>query len=233
MKKRTLKRGVRIFLYLSLIIFLFVAYLYFKQAQKKHLSITNFDECVSAGYQILTTYPEQCKIPGKVFVNTSQTASETIVSTTTLIAKKTNPKNTSYDIEGRMFNLDNGTATKVDLINNILSTTTVRYFGNELRVEINEDNRIDSAFIITSDNSGVGAFYYLVVAILNENGEYEGTNGALIGDRVVPKTTEFVNGEIVVKYFDRPIESPMTTKPTILTSRYFKVSNDTLIEITK
>lgn len=233
MKKRTLKPAVKIFLYTLLVIFLFIAYLYFKQAQNKYLSITNFDECVSAGYQVLTTYPEQCKIPGKVFINTNQTASSITLSTTTDIIKKINPKNTSYDIEGEIYSLDNGVAIKVEQIDNTSSTTTIKYFGNELRVDVTGDKKEDSAFILTSESSGSGTFYYLVVAILNDNGKYDGTNGVLIGDRIIPKTTEFRNGEIVVNYLDRKIEEPMSKKPMVLTSRYFKVSNDTLIEITK
>ncbi len=233
MKKRTLKRSVKIFLYLLLIFFLFASYLYFKKAQNKYLSITNFDECVSAGYQVLTTYPEKCKIPGKIFINTNQTASSLTLSTTTNIIKKINPKNTSYDIEGKTYTLNNGNVVQVEQIDNTSSTTTINYFGNELRVDINNDNKEDSAFILTNNNSGTGTFYYLVVALLNKNGEYEGTNGVLIGDRIIPKSTEFKNGEIVVNYLDRKIEEPMITKPTVLTSRYFKVSDDILVEISK
>lgn len=233
MKKRTLKRSVKLFLYILLVVFLFVAYLYFKKAQVKYLSITNFDECVSAGYQILTTYPEKCRIPGKIFTNTNQIASSFSLSTTTDVIKNNNPKNTSYYIEGKKYILNNGTAIQAEQNDNSSSTTTISYFGNELRVDINNDNNEDSAFIVTSSNSGSGVFYYLIVALLDENNQYEGTNGVLIGDRIIPKTTEFKNGEIVVNYLERKIEEPMSTKPTVLTSRNFKVSNGTLIETSK
>src|SRR3989344_5831665 len=37
------------------------------------LSITNFDECVAAGYPIMESYPEQCATPdGRTFVNERQ-----------------------------------------------------------------------------------------------------------------------------------------------------------------
>lgn len=233
MKKRTLKRSVKIFLYVLLIVFLFVAYFYFKQAQNKYLSITNFDECVSAGYSVLTTYPEQCKIPGKVFTNTTQTASPVTVSTTTDIIKRINPKNATYYIEGKNYMMINGVAELVEQVDNKTSTTTIKYLGNELRVDVNNDTKVDSAFILTSENSGTGTFYYLVASLLNKNNEYEGTNGVLIGDRIIPKSTEFRNGEIVVNYLDRKIEEPMTAKPSVLTSRHFKVYNDTLIELSE
>lgn len=36
-------------------------------------SITNFDECASAGYPIMESYPEQCAVPdGRTFVNERQ-----------------------------------------------------------------------------------------------------------------------------------------------------------------
>ena len=38
-------------------------------------SITNFDECAAAGYPIMESYPEQCRVPdGRTFVNESQIA---------------------------------------------------------------------------------------------------------------------------------------------------------------
>lgn len=41
--------------------------------QQRILSITTFEECASAGYPIMESYPEQCRTPdGRVFVNESQ-----------------------------------------------------------------------------------------------------------------------------------------------------------------
>ena len=45
------------------------------RAQKSLFSITNFDECVAAGFPIIESYPEQCTTPdGRTFVNERQTA---------------------------------------------------------------------------------------------------------------------------------------------------------------
>ncbi len=42
--------------------------------QQYLLSITNFDECVAAGFPIMESYPEQCATPdGRTFVNERQT----------------------------------------------------------------------------------------------------------------------------------------------------------------
>ena len=54
-----------------------------------------------------------------------------------------------------------------------------------------------------------------------------------MGDRIAPHTTEWRNGEIVVNYADRKSDEPMTTKPSVGVSRYFRLENDTLIEIAK
>lgn len=232
MKKRTLKRKVKLFLYVLLITFLVITYMYFKQAQQKYLSITNFDECVASGHTVLTTYPEQCKIPGKVFINNSQEASIDSVKSKTSENMNTNPKNTSYDIDGQNITLQNGIATVSNNDEQRPSSTTIQYFGNELRVDIDGDSKEDSAFLVTSNNSGTGIFYYLVVSIKKDD-QYIGTNGVLIGDRILPKTTEFKNGEIVVNYADRKIDQPMSVKPSINVSRYFKVINSTLTEISK
>jgi hypothetical protein len=40
----------------------FIAYSYGEDQKKQ--SITSFEECVSAGYPVMTSYPEQCRVPG-------------------------------------------------------------------------------------------------------------------------------------------------------------------------
>lgn len=213
--------------YILLIILLFCSYLFFRQAHKEYLAITNFETCVTAGYKVIPTYPEQCKIPGKIFMNTAQVASpQEQKATSTLSEKKIHPRTISYGIDGEILTLEDTTSEASSTKN------TLRYFGNELRIDLNGDTKEDSAFIVTSSNSGTGTFYYLVVALNNENG-YIGTNGVFIGDRIAPQTTEYRNGEIVVNYADRKLTDPMTAQPSIGVSRFFKVVNNTLVEISK
>ena len=224
---------IRFILYIILVISLLVTFFFFKHIQNEYNSITIFKECADAGYQILTTYPEQCKIPGKVFINDEQIVStSTKEDIITFPERNMNPKNTSYDIEGESVTLQNGKGEIINTNGDISIKNTVQYFGNELRVDLNDDGKEDTAFLLTTSNSGSGTFYYLVVA-LNKNGQYNGTNGVFIGDRIAPQTTEFRNGEIVVNYADRRPSEPMSTKPSVGVSRYFKVDNNTLIEIIK
>lgn len=232
MRRDTRKSKLKLFLYVVLVIFIGGSYLFFRQVQKEYTSITTFEECVSAGYTVLPTYPEQCKIPGKIFTNNSQVATTDTVASTTQ-HKNINPKNTTYDIEGQTVTLENGKAVLTsDQTEDFSSTTTVQYFGNELRVDIDGDTKEDAAFIVTSTGAGSGTFYYLVVALAKNEG-YSGTNGILLGDRIAPQTTEWRNGEIVINYADRKPGEPMITKPSVGVSRYFKINNDTLVEIVK
>jgi hypothetical protein len=225
MRHTNLGRKIKAISYIALVIFLVVAYIFFKKIQNEYLAITTFSECVGAGYPVIPTYPEECKIPGKVFVNTSQTATkDTVTLATTTSKKNTDAKNISYDIEGENITLEEGEA--------LSENKTIRYFGNELRLDIDGDDREDTLLLLTAQNSGSSTFYYLVAA-LNKEDEYVGTNGILIGDRITPKTTEFKNNEIVVNYLERKTEEPMNTKPSVMVSRHFKVVNETLTEITK
>jgi hypothetical protein len=226
-----LGKKIKLFFYIFLVIFFLGSYLFFKQIQKEYVAITTFEECVDAGYPVLTTYPEQCKIPGKIFTNLNQTKEtdnkEVVIATP---EKNMNPKNTSYDIEGERITLQNGVSIVVNSLS--LAKETIKYFGKELRLDVNGDGKEDTAFLLTLTTEGTGTFYYLVVA-LNKDGGYVGTNGALLGDRIVPQTTEFRNGEIVVTYLDRKPDEPVTAKPTVVTPKYFKIENDTLVEIQK
>ena len=97
---------------------------------------------------------------------------------------------------------------------------------------LNGDKTEDIAFLITNSSGGSGTFYYVVAAVLEADG-YRGTNAMLLGDRIAPQTTEFRNGEIIVNYADRKAGEPMTTPPSVGVSKYFKITNNRLVEIKK
>lgn len=232
MRRNSSRKKLKLVFFTVIVFFFIAVFFFFKQIQNEYDSITTFQECVDSGHEIIPTYPEQCKIPGKIFTNSFQIASTDVVSTTTNEEKNMNPKNTSYDVDGQIVALQNGLATVIDETLGLSSKKLVKYFGNELRVDVDGDNKEDTAFILSVNTSGTGIFYYLVVA-LNKDGGYVGINGVFIGDRIAPQTTEWRNGEIVVNYADRKIEEPMSVKPSVGISRYFKVTNDALVEIQK
>jgi hypothetical protein len=102
---------------------------------------------------------------------------------------------------------------------------TTNYFGNRVDADFNGDEKIDSAFIITQTGSGSGTFFYLAHTL--------GGEAIFLGDRIAPQTTEWRNGEVIVNYADRKPTDPMTTKPSVGVSRYFKAEGNTLVEIKK
>ncbi len=103
----------------------------------------------------------------------------------------------------------------------------VKYFGNELRTDLNNDGREDVVFIITQEPGGSGTFFYAVAALNMESG-YIGSDGYLLGDRIAPQTTELSQNPrhknvIVVNYADRAPGEPMTTAPSVGKSVYLKL----------
>lgn len=225
---------VKILLNSIIVLALIFAYFFFKQIQKEYDAITDFDSCVDAGYEVIATYPEECKIPGKTFVNTNQIKEQdkkSEQSSLVVAERNMNPKNCSYDIEGDHVLLQNGTWNS-PVSSSTTEKKTVNYFGNELRTDINGDGKEDTVFIVTETTGGSGTFFY-VVAALNKDGGYIGTNGILLGDRIAPQTTEWRNDEIVINYADRNPGEPMSKKPSVGVSRYFKIENDTLTETQK
>lgn len=224
-------KKLRYFLYIVLVLAVIVLYFFFKRMEAEYNSITTYEDCISAGYPMIATYPEQCKIPGKTFVNTAQKASvDVIASTSTKMAK--NYKNATYLIEGKEITLQNGTAV-IDIAPESASKETIRYFGNEVRGDFDGNTTEDIAFLITSDNGGSGTFFYLAVALQSPGKLYSGINTVFLGDRIAPQTTELKNSEIVVNYADRAPRDPMTAKPHIGVSRYFKVINNSLVEMSE
>ncbi len=137
-------------------------------------------------------------------------------------------KDTTYVIDHKAVKLVAGVAE--ENIAGSTSKTTTRYFGNQVDDDFNSDGSVDSAFLLTQETGGSGIFYYLVVALKTATG-YQGTNAILLGDRIAPQTTGFLNGMIVVNYGERGIGESMTTQPTVGVSRYFKVEGTALTEV--
>lgn len=225
------KNPLKIIANILLVVLLIGSYLFFKQIQNEYAAIDTFQACVDAGYPVLESYPEQCKIPGKVFTNTTQVKEidnkEVVV---TIPEKNMNPRNASYDIEGQHITLENGKWVPSNSASS--SSLAITYLGNELRIDVNKDGQEDTLFVLV-DTTQVDHIFYYLVAALNINGEYVGTNGVLLGDRISPKTTEWRNNEIVVTYMDRVSGDPMTKTPNVQVSRYFTIENSTLAEIQK
>jgi hypothetical protein len=109
-----------------------------------------------------------------------------------------------------------------------LADTSVKYFGNEVRKDLDGDGEEDVAYLVTHQPGGSGTFYYLVGALKRGKG-YVGTQAVLIGDRVAPQSTESGEGrQVIVNYVDRKPTEPMTAQPSVGKSLYLLLDTKTL-----
>ena len=138
-------------------------------------------------------------------------------------------KNISYNIENINIKLKDGLA-KTEVATDSSAKMTTMYFGNEAKGDLNGDGKEDIVFLLTQNNGGSGTFYYVVAAIKTSKG-YVGTNAIFLGDRIAPQSTEILNGLIAVNYAQREINEPMTTPPSIGVSKYLKIVENSLIEV--
>ncbi len=126
----------------------------------------------------------------------------------------TDYKNATYKIDGKNVALINGVA-EAESIPGSATKTVTKYFGNEVKKDLNGDGREDIAFILTQDPGGSGEFYYVVSALNMETG-YIGSDAVLLGDRIAPQTTESGPGNsIIVNYMVRAQGEPMTAQPSV------------------
>ncbi len=140
-------------------------------------------------------------------------------------------KNAEYLIDKQKVKLENGYAS-TEKGPGSASKSTTRYFGNELKTDLNGDKREDVVFLITQEHGGSGIFFYVLAAVNTEYG-YIGSDGYLLGDRIAPQSTTISpnpkhRNVVVVNYADRRPEEPMTTRPSIGKSAYLKLDPETM-----
>jgi hypothetical protein len=139
--------------------------------------------------------------------------------------------NITYLIDGQKVKLENGIAS-VESAPGSASKTVTRYFGNELKTDLNNDGKEDIVFLLTQEKGGSGIFFYVVAAIKNDSG-YVGSDGYFLGDRIAPQTTNISpnpkhKNVIVVNYADRNKNEPMTNAPSVGKSAYLKLNPETM-----
>ncbi|MEY4747045.1 MAG: hypothetical protein RLZZ416_94 [Candidatus Parcubacteria bacterium] len=134
-------------------------------------------------------------------------------------------KNTTFTIEGQKVRLVDGTAAGGDVM--------TRYFGNNLKTDLNGDDIPDLAFLLTQERGGSGTFFYVVAAVQKPDGTYIGSDGYLLGDRIAPQNLDESQNlrqknVIVVNYADRAPEEPMSAQPSVGKSVYLKLDSATM-----
>ncbi len=123
-------------------------------------------------------------------------------------------KNAAYSIENADVLLVDG-LSRVPAAPGSASMVVTKYFGNEVRTDLNGDGRQDVVFLLTQEGGGSGVFYYVAFALNTENG-YVGGRTVLLGDRIAPQTTELgKNGIIIVNYADRKPGESFAVQPSV------------------
>ena len=142
----------------------------------------------------------------------NEQASEATTESTA--AARADHKNIAYSIGGQTIRLVDGLA-EVPAAPGSAAKIVTRYFGNEVRGDLNADGREDVAFLLTQETGGSGTFVYAVAALDLPSG-LVGSQGLLLGDRIAPQTTELrPDGVIVVNYADRAPGESLSTPPSV------------------
>ena len=142
-----------------------------------------------------------------------------------------NPLNTTYTIDGKKVTLIDGVSETAAAPGSAAKITT-RYFGNEVRTDLNNDGKEDIVFLLTQETGGSGTFFYVVAALDAENG-WVGSKGYFLGDRIAPQTTNLSDNPshqnvIVVNYADREDDQPMSEQPSVGKSVWLKLDVDSM-----
>ncbi len=136
-------------------------------------------------------------------------------------------KDAEYVIEGMRIRLKDG-VSEIEASPGSASKITTRYFGNEVKLDLNDDGREDVIFLLTQETGGSGQFYYVVGALNTDRG-YMGSEAFLLGDRIAPQTTGKGNGKIVVvNYADRAPGEDFSISPSVGKSVWLILDPQTL-----
>jgi len=137
--------------------------------------------------------------------------------------------NSSFTIERQEVRLINGYHEKQAAPGSATRIKTM-VFGQPVGGDLDGDGDEDAGLFIMHAPGGSGTFYY-VAAALNRNGNYIGTNGILLGDRIAPQTIQIRNGVVVANYADRRSDEPMVARPSVGKTKYLTLKNAQLEEI--
>ena len=141
------------------------------------------------------------------------------------------PLNTTYLIENKAVTLVSGKSE--EQIPN--SSMVIKSYNWNTPVEGSlielTSEKKDASFILVQESGGSGIFYYIVASLASNEG-FIGTNGILLGDRIVPQNMQITQDKIIIVNFaDRAEGASMTDKPSVGVSKFFKVQGAVLIEI--
>jgi heat shock protein HslJ len=119
-----------------------------------------------------------------------------------------------YIIDGQPVVLVEG-VSEVQLVPGAATRVVTRYFGNELRHDLDGDGVEDVVFLVTHETGGSGVYFYVVAALSTPDGAV-GTHGLLLGDRIAPQSIEpGPPGRVRVNYAERAPGESFAVPPSI------------------
>jgi heat shock protein HslJ len=123
-------------------------------------------------------------------------------------------KNAEYIIAGNRVQLVDG-VSEVEAAPGSASKVSTKYFGNGLVTDLNSDGKDDQVFLMTQEQGGSGTFYYVVAAIQTEKG-YVGSEALLLGDRIAPQQTRLTDENLIeVTFADRKTGEHFGVPPSV------------------
>lgn len=139
-------------------------------------------------------------------------------------------KSASYPYENQMIQLQNGIGSIVEASDSAKGVALLvresPYAEGALVNPVTQEKLPYAAFILSTNDTGSGNFINLVIAG-KKNGCYVPEALAFIGDRIVVKSIQFIDNEIVVDFLDHA--GPMVQPPTQLVTSIFNWTGKTLI----
>ena len=141
-----------------------------------------------------------------------------------------------YKIAVQKVTLANG-ISEVPAAPGSASKIITKYFGNDLKHDINDDGVMDDIFLVTQDTGGSGVFYYVVALVSTPSGTV-GSEGFLLGDRIAPQSINIDEGKtvkgtnrqnvVVVNYAERKAGEAFTVAPSVGKSIWLKLDPKTM-----
>ncbi|MDH3713691.1 MAG: hypothetical protein OET44_07590 [Gammaproteobacteria bacterium] len=139
------------------------------------------------------------------------------------------PLNVEYEIEGSAIRLRDGNY-EMPAAPGSAAKIQVAVFDGPVYGHLDDDGAIDAAVVLVYQSGGSGTFYYVAAAV-NRDGGYRGTNGLLLGDRVMPQSVRIENRTVVTDFADRGPQEPMAATPTINVTKYAYLDGGGLIAV--
>lgn len=134
------------------------------------------------------------------------------------------PWDATYSVEGRPVTLRNGHAERAAAPGSATRIST-QVVGVPAYGDIDGDGDGDALLFLSQQPGGSGTFYYAAVAYKVEDG-FLGGMAVLIGDRVVPRRLDVLQGVVVIDYLDRAPGEPMAAEATHARTVYMTLEGE-------